>query len=154
MLEALRKFFQSKAGVATAGILVVIGLVAAVYAFKASFGESDVEYAARVRMFMDASTNPPTPFKHSIDGGESVPVKAPSGQMTGYPAEACYWTKDGNSKTSPTWVLLNAWKQSKEPTFCPDCGRLVVSHNPAPEPERKPPPTKAEHDARRAAPVR
>ena len=79
----------------------------------------------------------------------SVPAKAPSGGNTGYPSEKCYWTKDGKIKTEPTYVLLNIYKNSSEPTFCPDCGRLVVSHNPAPVAGRSAPPTKGEYQKRR-----
>jgi len=99
---------------------------------------------------MDASANPPKPFKHTLAPGEGIPVMAPSGNRTGYPAEACYWTKDGKPKSEPTYVLLNVWKGSKDPTFCPDCGRLVVPLNPIADPSRRPPPTKAEYAARHA----
>jgi hypothetical protein len=63
---------------------------------------------------------------------------------TGYPAEACYWTADGGTKTEPTWVLMNAVLGKPGPTFCPDCGRLVVARNPMPGPGVKPPPTQQE----------
>jgi len=38
MLEALRKFFQSRAGAVTAAVLIVIGLGACVWAIVATFG--------------------------------------------------------------------------------------------------------------------
>ena len=57
-----------------------------------------------------------------------------SGKKTGVPAEACYWTADGGTKKNPTWVLLNELAGKPGPTFCPDCNRLVVGHNPAPGP--------------------
>ena len=69
-------------------------------------------------------------FRYEIKIGDSVPVKAPSGEKSGYPAELCYWTKDGQPKEDPTPVLLNQYVGKSGPTFCPDCGRLVVNHNP------------------------
>jgi hypothetical protein len=42
-------------------------------------------------------------------------------------------------------VLINQWKNSTEPTFCPDCGRLVVGHNPPAVAGSTPPPTKEEY---------
>jgi hypothetical protein len=84
-------------------------------------------------------------FKHRNVAGESIPVLSPySGTNTGYPAEPCYWTADGGTKTDPTWVILNRELGKSGPTFCPDCGRLVVIHNPAPQPGMKPPPTQQE----------
>jgi hypothetical protein len=96
---------------------------------------------------MDATTG--KPYNYSIKLGDKIPVKAPSGGMAGYPAEPCYWTKDGKIKNDPTYVLLNEYVGKPGPTFCPDCGRLVRSHNPAPQgPETRPPPTKAEYEKR------
>jgi len=77
-----------------------------------------------------------------------MPVLAPSGKNTGYEAELCYWTKDGKPKETPTPVLLNIYKGIKGPTFCPDCGRLVVGHNPPAMEGAKPPPTKDEYTPR------
>jgi hypothetical protein len=76
--------------------------------------------------------------------GQSIPIKAPSGNNSGYPAELCYWTKDGQAKTDPTPVLLNVLVGKPGPTFCPDCGRLVVGHNPRPGAGVKAPMTQEE----------
>jgi hypothetical protein len=82
--------------------------------------------------------------------GDQIPVKSPhSGKSTGYPAELCYWTKDGVIKSEPTAVLLRSHLGERSPTFCPDCGRLVVGHNPRPSQGDKPPPTQAEYKPRR-----
>ena len=151
MLEAMRKFFRSRAGVAIATGLVIIGLAGVIVTIKGVFSSEGSKLSAD-RMFIDASTG--KAFEHELTMGEPIPVKAPSGGSTGYPAEACYWTKDGRTKTEPTWVLIGIWKGSTEPTFCPDCGRLVVGHNPAPSSGGKPPPTKDEYMKGRHGPTR
>ena len=84
--------------------------------------------------------------------GDKIPVKAPSGKNSGYLAEFCYWNKDGTAKKEPTPVLLNRYKGKPDPTFCPDCGRLVTAFNPPPRPGVKPPPTEDEMKARKPAP--
>ena len=137
-LEKLEHSQSAKAVV----IVVVLGAVAvAAYAIKNAISPAAV-LQERERWFVDATTL--IPFRHELVLGESLPVKAPSGNMTGYPAELCYWTKDGTPKTDPTPVLLNMYLGKPGPTFCPDCGRLVVPRNPVPTPGMKPPPTKEE----------
>jgi len=102
---------------------------------------------SRQRMFMCSETN--KPFAHEISEGESYPVISPfTGKATGYPAEECWWTKDGQVKNEPTYVLLKEATHQKGPTFCPDCGRLVVGHNPRAQAGEKPPPTKEEYTTR------
>jgi len=151
MIEALRKFFNSSAGKGTALVLVLIGLGVLIWAIKGNFGESDAASLSADRIFIDSSTM--KPFNHTLKEGEALPCKAPSGGNTGYQAELCYWTKDGKTKDQPTPVLLNEAVGKPGPTFCPDCGRLVVGHNPAPAPGRRPPPTQAEYKPR-SAPAR
>ena len=81
----------------------------------------------------------------------TMPVLSPfSGKNTGYPAELCYWTKDGSIKTDPTPVLLNTYIGDNSPTFCPDCGRLVVGHNPRAVAGAHAPPTKQEWESKHA----
>lgn len=90
-------------------------------------------------------------FLHRNQVGESLPIHSPfSGKDTGVPAEPCYWTKDGGTKSEPTWVLVNEFIHKPGPTFCPDCGRLVIGHNPHPGPGVRPPPTREEWTARMA----
>ena len=97
------------------------------------------------RMFIDAQTG--KPFAHAVRPGETIPVESPSGARSGYPAEACYWTADGKPKETPTYVLLNIYTGNRAPTFCSDCGRLVVGHNPHPHPGTKPPPIRTEYES-------
>ncbi|MFO0972410.1 MAG: hypothetical protein U1A27_03090 [Phycisphaerae bacterium] len=76
-------------------------------------------------------------FNHRLRDGERPPVYSPhSKKSTGWPAERCYWTKDGNAKLEPTYVLLNEYVGKPGPTHCPDCGREVVPHNPMPPSEK------------------
>jgi len=87
-------------------------------------------------------------FTHTIQVGETLPVHSPfSGKDTGYPATACWWTADGQIKTEPTWVVLNSTLRKPGPTFCPDCGRLVLGRSPKPHPGDRPPPTRDEYYA-------
>ena len=42
-------------------------------------------------------------FEYAMKMGEKWPVPSPfSGKISGYPAETCYWTRDGNRKSEPT----------------------------------------------------
>ncbi|MEI8194583.1 MAG: hypothetical protein WCI73_01605 [Phycisphaerae bacterium] len=89
------------------------------------------------------------PFQVDLDSLKGIPAPSPfSGRNTGQPAELCFWTADGKPKTEPTPVLLNQYLNDPAPTFCPDCGRLVVARNPGPDQAASPPPTKAEYEAR------
>jgi hypothetical protein len=145
MFEKLRKFFQTGAGVATAGALVVIALLVLIFSLRSAM-TSDAEDMAAHRVYIDSTTM--KPFNVTLKPGLELPCKAPSGGMTGYPAEACWWTRDGKIRSEPFYVLLKQTMGKPGPTFCPDCGRLVVGHNPAPKPGSKPPPTEAEYRPR------
>lgn len=75
-------------------------------------------------------------FQHERESGETFPYYSPyTKDQTAYPAETCYWTKDGKAKLEPTYVLLNEYIKKQGPTLCPDCGRLVEPHNPPPPAE-------------------
>lgn len=145
MADQDRRFLESPLGFATIGVAALAVLVlVVVFVWRAV----NVDDPTTSRMFMDAGTSPPTPFRAALTVGMAVPIKAPSGGNTGFPAETCFWTKDGQTKTDPTYVLVNQAAGRPGPTFCPDCGRLVTVHNPAPDGKRPPPPTQAEYLAR------
>jgi len=75
-------------------------------------------------------------FTHNMVEGERAPVRSPyNGKETGYPAEKCFWTRDGKRKNEPTFVVLSYYLGKSGDTICPDCGRIVVGHNPEPPPE-------------------
>jgi hypothetical protein len=85
-------------------------------------------------------------FHIQLHEGDTIPRLSPyTNELTGYPAERCYWTTDGKTKPEPTYVLLNIYMGIRKPTFCPDCGRLVVPYNPTPEERKSPPPAKDEY---------
>src|SRR5688572_26256265 len=129
MIDRLREFFKTPVGMAIAAVSVAIGLFFAIGAIR-GFVTTEAENLSANRMFIDSKTGEPYPIE--LEVGMPMPAPAPSGGNTGYPSEKCYWTKDGKTKKEPTYVLLNVYLGQKDPTFCPDCGRLVVSHNPAP----------------------
>ena len=144
-MAGLREFFESSKGKLIALIAGVVLLVVLFFVIWSNLGSEATEIA-RDRMYIDATTG--KAFEHTLKASDVMPIKAPSGQNSGYPAELCYWTADGKIKDKPTPVLLNSYVGKPGPTFCPDCGRVVVMHNPAPLTGTKPPPTKAEWDAR------
>jgi hypothetical protein len=146
MFDKLRKFFQTGVGVATASGLVIVGIIVLVFTLRSAL-TSDAEQMAANRVFIDSTTM--KPFKVVLTPGLEVPTKAPTGGMTGYPTEECWWTKDGKVRSEPFHVLLKESMGQPGPTFCPDCGRLVVGHNPIAAPGKKPPPTEAEYKSRR-----
>jgi hypothetical protein len=152
MLEGLRRFFRTKAGQGVAVGLTAAALVLVVISVRNFLGGSPAAYAAE-RVFICAETK--KPFEYEIVAGSRIPAPSPhSGKDTGYPAELCYWTKDGKTKEEPTPVLLNSYLGKRDATFCPDCGRLVVGHNPMPQPGAKPPPTQSEFKPREGQPER
>ncbi len=72
-------------------------------------------------------------FERKPEMNETIPVMSPYTQRkTGYPAEMCFWTRDGKQKAEPTYVLINEHLGKKGPTICPDCGKIVYPHNPTP----------------------
>ena len=145
-MMGLREFLNTTAGRAAAIVLAIVALGFGAYQGWNMFQPSGAGQLSRDRVFIDADTG--KPFEYELRAGDRIPVKAPSGKESGYPAELCFWTKDGKPKTEPTVVLLNESIGKNEPTFCPDCGRLVVGHNPRPGPNSKAPPTKDEYRPR------
>ena len=112
-----------------------------------SYFKGDTPDTAFSTMFICTETG--KTFRHTNKIGETQPILSPySGKNTGVPAEACYWTADGEAKKNPTWVLLNELAGKEGPTFCPDCNRMVVGHNPAPGTGVHPPPTHDQYTSR------
>ncbi len=121
-------------------LLIVAGFMVTAYI------RGDTAAVARESVFICTETG--KAFAHTNKNGEVSPIYSPfSGKPTGIRAEACYWTASGAPKSSATWVLLNEFIKKPGPTFCPDCGRRVLGHNPVPGSGVRPPPTKKEYDA-------
>lgn len=147
MVEMFKRFLSTGPGKVVIAVLAGLALMFVFVSLRSSLGESDAAAMSRHRMLVDSATG--KPFKFDLVAGISFPVQAPSGGMTGYPAEECYWTADGHAKPDPDYVILNSTLGKNEPTFCPVCGRLVRGHNPPAVDGAKPPPTRQEYMASR-----
>lgn len=145
MLHRFRDFLQSNAGKALSVGLIVVALGLVVRSIKSNFGPSDATTLSSNRLFIDSVTG--KTFDHEVSLGEKMTITSPAGNP-GYPAELCFWNADGSIRTKPFPVLINDYIDKPGPTFCPDCGRLVVPHNPMAAIGVQPPPTKAEYEAR------
>jgi hypothetical protein len=143
----LREFFRTSGGKAAAVAVVVAAGVALWYSVKGNFGGDPAMAMTNDPVFIDTEGHS---WNQKVSAGmEAPPVKSPfTGKKDGYPAELCYWTKEGTIRSKPFPVLLNKWIDKPGPTFCPDCGRLVTEHNKTPQEHPKPPPTEAEYDAK------
>lgn len=146
-MQAIRDFLETPAGKAVGvGLAVAAGLL-----FWTSLRKNFANEAAalsRRRVLMCAETG--KSFEADLGDGSKIPFRSPhSGKDTGYPAEFCYWTKDGRPTSEPTPVLVGFYLGSDEPSFCPDCDRLVVPRNPTPFAGAKPPPKRAEYEPRK-----
>ncbi len=145
MMQRIREFLESNAGKALSAGLIVVALGLVVWSVKANFGQSDAEALSSNRIFIDSVTG--ATFDHEVSLGDKMTITSPAGNP-GYPAEFCFWNADGSIRTKPFPVLVNAYVNKPGPTFCPDCGRLVIPHNPMAAKGDKPPPTKSEYESR------
>lgn len=147
--QGVREFLNTPAGKAVSIVFILLMLGLVVYEVHGAFGASETESFANTRTFICSETL--KPYQYELTTTSKIPAPSPfSGKNTGYPAELCYWTKDGKIKgpnEKPTPVLLNTYRKQPEPTFCPECGRLVVARNPQPNAGAKPPPTEADFKA-------
>ncbi len=126
-----------------AWVFGILTLAFAIWSAIHYLGPSPAAAASTRGQFICAETG--KAFALTITPGMTLPVLSPhSGKNTGYPAELCYWTKDGTIRAEPVHVLLNSYLGKRDPTFCPDCGRLVRSRNPLPVPG-SPPPTRQQY---------
>jgi hypothetical protein len=75
-------------------------------------------------------------MKITLREGDKGPFVNPkTTRRTLFPAERCFWTRDGKAKLEPTQVLLNEYVGKPGETLCPDCGRPVRPRNPLPPAE-------------------
>ena len=140
-------FFYTPLGKTILAVVIVGALGAAAWQVRGFFGSSSTAHDFNTRWMVCTETG--RAYQVDLAAVRELPAPSPfSGKNTGQPAELCYWTADGHSKKDPTPVLLNKYRGLAEPTFCPDCGRLVVERNPGADPGSTPPPTREEYDAR------
>jgi hypothetical protein len=114
-------------------VFVVVFGAAAYLTYRTLWNPPPLAPEGLETMFVCSETG--KPFPYTLKQDEDFPVISPfTNKKTGYPAEACYWTKDGKRKTKPTYVILNSRLGKPGDTICPDCGRVVQPHNPLPPP--------------------
>lgn len=152
MIEKIRHAANTPAGKVTVCLILLVALGLLGWSILSNFGTSEAASLTGSRTFICTETG--KVFTTNLKEGWTVPVPSPySGKNTGVPAEQCVWTREGKIKSEPTYVLLNEYVGKTGPTFCPDCGRLVVQRNPvyrAGDPSAKPPPTQEEYLSRRS----
>lgn len=140
---------SQKLGWHTTIIMTLIIIAACVSIIWAQTRPSSIVADSRKYIFICSETG--KAFTGTLEIGESPILMSPySGKRTGYPAELCYWTADGQVRKEPFPVLMNEQVGKIGPTFCPDCGRLVVLHNPVPEPGKMPPLTREKYEQKYA----
>lgn len=147
----MRDFLRGRSGAIVAIAFTLLVGVAVFWSLKGTMTTAGSD--ANRRTYICSKTL--KAYELTVDPSTPLPAPSPySGSNTGYPAELCYWTKDGKIKSDPTPVLLTMWTSedyaNPPPTFCPDCGRLVVRHNAMPKSGDKAPPTQSEYESRRA----
>src|SRR2546423_2989302 len=98
----LNQFFDPTAGKVAAGAVVLIAIIVISVIARPRDVAADL---SRHRKFICSETN--KAFDVTVEEGMMTPVKSPySGKNTGYPAEMCWWTKDGQPLKEPHYVLL------------------------------------------------
>jgi len=122
-----RKRMEQRAKI---GVAVVLMLVACVLVYS-SFRSGDPTADTNVRTGIDSVTG--KTFDVRIVENDRFPWTNPdTGDRTLYPAEKCFWTRDGKATLKPTLVFVKAYAGINEKTICPDCGHEVRQHNPMP----------------------
>src|SRR5690242_16326573 len=96
----IEKISGDRVGRISAIAVVMVLVIFAGWSMYGFFGKSDAQAIAGNRLFICAQTG--KSFHHEVKRGETLPILSPfSGQNTGYPAELCYWTKDGQLRQDP-----------------------------------------------------
>ncbi len=141
--------FRDKINSPAAGVIGTIAAIGALVWIVVWFLKpTEAQSLSENKIYVCMETN--KQFPHKIRAGEGTPVTSPfSGRATGYPAELCFWTKDGKVAEKPTAVVTNQELGKDGPTFCPDCGRLVRPWNPRAREGEVPPPTEEEYKTSR-----
>ena len=117
------------------GAIAMIIVAALVAAYNLFGGGPTPGELSRRRDLIDAESGEVF-LEHKIpEDGRFPYINPKTSKESLFPVERCYYNKDGSVKLIPTYVLLNSYKNLDTETKCPDCGRRVVPHNPAPTAE-------------------
>lgn len=114
---------------ALATIVAVLLVGYAGYAIFSGLGEPDFVANANMRVLMDSETGEQFEIEISPDTEPYPHVNPKTGTTTLFPTEVCY-ARGCGSFPKGTRVILNVWLDKKGPTYCPNCGALVVPMNP------------------------
>jgi hypothetical protein len=111
-------------------LVVLAGAIGLVYAIHRGSQRPTLERDMGRLLYIDEQGRT---FVGRLPGvGEAAEIVSPF-KSRAYPAELCYWKSDGGTKSEPTVVLLRQYVEGRDtPTYCPDCGRLVIPGNPVP----------------------
>jgi hypothetical protein len=154
VLDKIRKKLNQSGGLGAgiAAVVVLLVLVIAFVSFRSATGPSLAAQNASQQPFICTETH--KLFFHTLKPGEKLPIYSSySGKNTAYPADQCWWTKDGKLRSEPFYFLRNSYLGKRGPTFCPDCGRLFDPYLGAPAAGMKPPPTRDEYAKSHHAPT-
>ena len=113
-------------------VLTVVAVLAvgyAGYSIMSAFGTPDDIREANTRILRDSNTGELVAVEITLDT-PPYPLKNKStGTNTLYPTEVC-WARECGNLPEGTRVILNAWLKKDGPTYCQNCGALVVPRNP------------------------
>jgi hypothetical protein len=126
LLDQLRRKLREAGpvGFGVAAAAVLVGVVVLGYSARNHLGPSEAARLSSDRVYICSQTG--KTFRYSDKVANKYPVRSPhSGTDTGYPAQFCFWTRDGQFKAEPSYVLHNSFIGKPGPTFCPECDRLV-----------------------------
>jgi hypothetical protein len=128
-----KRLSTDKLKVGAAGVMLFAAAVVLYIQFFT--GPPSIAEETRGRSVIDAESREVI-VKFPVPDDTRAPwVNPKTGKATLFPAEKCYWTKDGKAKLTPTYVLLNQYIGKDGQTTCPDCGRPVRIHNEMPPAE-------------------
>jgi hypothetical protein len=114
------------------GSIAALLIAAVILGWQLFSGPPSAETLTRRRDLIDSQTLEVFKDFRVADDSRAPWLNPQTGATTLYPAEKCFWTKEGKAKIDPTYVLLNLYVGKTGDTICPDCGRRVVAHNPPP----------------------
>jgi len=110
--------------------LSILALASAVVGFQLFFRGADAADFANAVVCIDAESG--KVVKDFVPPAGKMAPWTGRGFTKLYPAERCYYDKDGKVKSEPTYVLVKALLGQEGETLCPDCNRKVTLRNPSP----------------------